>query len=54
MKYKTILVIDDNPAILTAVKICLGGTFERVLTLNSPDKALATIAQEHPSASSWT
>ena len=49
MKYKTILVIDDNPAILTAVKICLGGTFERVLTLNSPDKALATIAQEHPS-----
>ena len=50
MKYKTILVIDDNPAILTAVKICLGGTFERVLTLNSPDKALATIAQERPSA----
>ena len=49
MKYQTILVIDDNPAILTAVKICLGGTFERVLTLNSPDKALATIAQEHPS-----
>ena len=46
---KSILVIDDNPAILTAVKICLGGTFERVLTLNSPDKALATIAQEHPS-----
>ena len=49
MKYGTLLVIDDNPAILTAVKICLGGTFERVLTLNSPDKALATIAQEHPS-----
>ena len=49
MKYGTLLVIDDNPSILTAVKICLGGTFERVLTLNSPDKALATIAQEHPS-----
>ena len=49
MKYGTVLVIDDNPAILTAVKICLGGTFERTLTLTSPDKALTTIAQEHPS-----
>ena len=49
MKYGTILVIDDNPAILTAVKICLTGTFERVVTLDSPEKALVTIAQEHPS-----
>lgn len=49
MKYGTALVIDDNPAILTAVKICLGGTFERILTLTSPEKALTMIAQEHPS-----
>ena len=46
---KSVLVIDDNPAILTAVKICLSGIFNRVLTLNSPEKALTTIAQEHPS-----
>ena len=50
MKYGTILVIDDNPAILTAVKICLAGTFERVVTLDSPEKALVTIAQENPAA----
>ena len=50
MKYGTILVIDDNPAILTAVKICLTGTFERVVTLDSPEKALVTIAQENPAA----
>jgi DNA-binding NtrC family response regulator len=50
MKHGTILVIDDNPAILTAVKICLGGTFERIVTLTSPEKVLTTITQEHPSA----
>ena len=48
MKYGTILVIDDNVAILTAVKICLSGIFEHVVTLTAPDKALVTIAQERP------
>ncbi|MBO7119128.1 MAG: response regulator [Bacteroidaceae bacterium] len=46
---KSVLVIDDNPAILTAAKICLSGVFERIVTLSSPEKALVTIAQEHPS-----
>ena len=50
MKYGTLLVIDDNPAILTAMKICLGGTFGRIVTLKSPDNALATIAEENPAA----
>jgi len=50
MKHGTLLVIDDNAAILTAVKICLSGTFERILTLTSPEKALATIEQERPEA----
>lgn len=45
--YGTILVVDDNPAILTAVKICLDGVFERIITLNSPDAVLTTINQEH-------
>ncbi len=44
--YGTILVVDDNPAILTAAKICLDGVFERIITLSSPDTILATIQQE--------
>lgn len=47
MNYGTILVIDDNPAILTAVKICLNGVFERILTLNKPDTVLTVLQQEH-------
>lgn len=44
--YGTIVVVDDNPAILTAVKICLAGEFDRVLTLASPDTLLTVLAQE--------
>lgn len=46
-KYGTLLVVDDNPAILTAVKICLGKVFERIITLSSPDSILVTLGQEH-------
>lgn len=46
MKYGTILVIDDNPAILTALKICLGETFEHILTLPRPDTAPTLLQQE--------
>ncbi len=45
--YGTILVIDDNPAILTAVKICLAKVFDRVITLSSPESVLVTLQQEH-------
>ena len=45
-KYGTILVVDDNPAILAAVKICLNGVFERILTLSSPDNIIPTLQQE--------
>lgn len=44
--YGTIMVVDDNPAILTAVEICLEGVFERIITLSSPDKILTTLQQE--------
>lgn len=47
MKYGTILVIDDNPSILTALKICLGGTFEQIFTLPRPDTA-PTLLQQKP------
>lgn len=46
-KYGTLLVVDDNPAILTALKICLGKVFERIITLSSPDSILVTLGQEH-------
>ncbi len=46
-KYGTILVVDDNPAILTAAKICLDKVFDRVITLSSPDSILVALGQEH-------
>ena len=45
--YGTILVVDDNPAILTATKICLAGTFERILTFSLPAAVLTILQQEH-------
>ncbi|MDE5846204.1 MAG: response regulator, partial [Muribaculaceae bacterium] len=47
MKYGTILVVDDNPAILTALKICLGKVFEQVLTITEPENILITLRQQH-------
>lgn len=46
MEYGTILVVDDNPAILTATKITLENVFQNVFTLSSPDKIIDTIRQE--------
>lgn len=46
MKYGTILIVDDNAAILTALKICLADVFGRILTLPSPDGVLALLQQE--------
>ena len=46
MKYGTILIVDDNPAILTALRLCLDSTFERIVTLERPDDILKTMAQE--------
>lgn len=45
-QYGTIVVVDDNPAILTALRICLDSTFERVITLASPDSLPAMLQQE--------
>lgn len=44
--YGTILIVDDNPAILTAAKICLDGVFERIITLSKPDSIMVTLNQE--------
>lgn len=44
--YGTILIIDDNEAILTALKYCLSGTFSRVMTLTSPERVITLLGQE--------
>lgn len=49
-RYGTLLVVDDNPTILTAMRICLGGVFARVVTLDGPDRIMPTLAQEEVSA----
>lgn len=42
--YNTIVVVDDNPTILTALKICLTAEFERIVTLTSPDSLVSTLS----------
>ncbi len=44
--YNTIVIVDDNPAILTALKICLATEFARIVTMTSPEKLVATLAKE--------
>lgn len=44
--YNTILIVDDNPAILTALKISLAGVFTRIVTLSSTDRLVATMSEE--------
>ena len=44
--YGTILVVDDNPGVLTAVKICLDGVFGKTIALSHPDDILPTLASE--------
>lgn len=44
--YNTIVVVDDNPTILTALKICLTAEFEHIVTLTSPDTLVSTLSNE--------
>lgn len=46
-KYGTLLAVDDNAAILTALRYALDGTFEEIITLPHPEDILKTMAQ-HP------
>ena len=45
-KYGTILIADDNDAILTAMRYLLEGVFAQVLTTTSPDDILKMMAQQ--------
>ena len=44
--YETILIVDDNAAILTAMRYLLDATFEQVLTTSTPDDILKLMAQQ--------
>lgn len=44
-KEGTIVVVDDNRSMLTAVEILLGGIFEKVVTLGSPNRLLNTLRE---------
>ena len=44
-KYGTLLVADDNAAVLTAMQYLLEGIFEQILTTTNPDNILALMAQ---------
>ena len=46
-KQGTILVVDDNKAILTAVQMLLGTYFEKVITISTPNKIKATLHDEN-------
>ena len=45
-KLGTILIVDDNQAILTALRICLGTVFSNIVTLSAPDRILPALQQE--------
>ncbi len=42
--------MDDNPAILTALKICMSEHFGHIITLSQPDTLLAVLQEETVSA----
>lgn len=45
-KYGTILVVDDNEAVFTALEICLDGVFSKIVTLTTPESMMVTLEQE--------
>ena len=45
-KYGTILIADDNAAVLTAMRYLLDSTFEQILTTTKPDDILKLMAQQ--------
>ncbi len=47
VKQGTILVVDDNKGILTAVQMLLGTCFEKVITISTPNKIKTTLQNEN-------
>ena len=46
-KQGTILVVDDNKGILTAVQMLLGTCFEKVITISTPNNIKTTLHNEN-------
>lgn len=46
-KQGTILVVDDNKGILTAVQMLLGTCFKKVITISTPNKIKNTLHDEN-------
>ena len=44
-KHKTIIVVDDNKGVLSAVELLLKSYFEHIILLNSPNTLLTTIKE---------
>lgn len=44
--YNSILIVDDNTAIHTALQFCLETTFKKIISISDPNDILKTIAQE--------
>ena len=47
-KHKTILVIDDNKGVLSALKLLLKSHFERIIALPSPVTVPSVLREENP------
>lgn len=47
-KQGTILVVDDNKAILTAMKMLLDTVFEKIITISSPEQIKSVLQKETP------
>ena len=47
-KQKTIIIVDDNKGVLSALKLLLKNHFENIIALPSPVTLLSAIRQENP------
>ena len=52
-QYGTILIVDDNASILTAMRYLLDGIFERILMLEQPDDILKLMDQKPVKLPAW-
>lgn len=46
-KQGTILVVDDNKSVLTALEMLLAGIFKKVITISNPNRILSTLEGEN-------
>ena len=47
-KHKTIIVVDDNKGVLSAVELLLKSSFDKIVLLNSPNALISTIQEVKP------